>query len=374
MTSIFKRDGRRGWTVQYRDPASGKLTQKSCRTKAAAEQLADDIRAKARAAEGMGDDQRFEAYATEWLKATTTVLKRTTVASYERSLRLHLIPAFGALWLREITMPRVKAFVVEKRQAGQAKKSVAHLKGVLHAVLEHARDDGILTSNPASYRGKSKILRLTMTRGEKRLRKIKAMDADQLRAFLAAAERNPEPVWYPLFYTVFAGALRLGEALALEPKHADLVGMKLSVDQARSIFGDIETTKTGEEGELDLMPGCARVLRKWLLRRPASRWLFPAADGEALDHHAAGRAFARVVRAAGLPSHFTPHSLRHTAATLLLLQGESLQYVQAHMRHSTIAMTVDTYGSWLPRGDHACAPAAQERLLGVSELSATQEH
>lgn len=374
MTSIYKRAGRRGWTVQYRDPSTGKTLQKSRRTKAAAEQLADDARAKARALDGLAEDQRFELYATEWLKAAATALKRSTVTSYESALRLHLLPAFGSLWLREITMPRVKAFVVEKRQGGLSKKSVSHLKGVLHAILEHARGDGIIAANPASYRGKSKILRLTPTRAEKRLRKVKAMDAEQLRRFLAAAERSPEPVWHPFFYTVFAGALRVGEALALEPQHADLPGLKLSIDQARSVFGEVETTKSGEEAQVDLMPGCARVLRKWLLRRPASRWLFPAADGKALDHHAAGRAFARVLKAAGLPSHFTPHSLRHTCATLLLLQGESVQYVQAHLRHSTIALTVDTYGSWLPRGDQACVRRLEERVFDVSGLSATQDH
>jgi integrase len=58
-------------------------------------------------------------------------------------------------------------------------------------------------------------------------------------------------------------------------------------------------------------------------------------------------AFARVVRAAALP-HFTPHSLRHTYASLLLVAGLDVYYVSRMLGHASIQETVDTYGRWLP--------------------------
>jgi integrase-like protein len=61
----------------------------------------------------------------------------------------------------------------------------------------------------------------------------------------------------------------------------------------------------------------------------------------------------RVLKVAGLPEHFTPHCLRHTYASLMLQQGESLQYVQRQLGHSSITLTVDTYGKWLPMGNKA---------------------
>jgi integrase len=57
-------------------------------------------------------------------------------------------------------------------------------------------------------------------------------------------------------------------------------------------------------------------------------------------------AFARVVKAAKLP-HFTPHSLRHTFASLLLVAGTDV-YVSRMLGHASIQETVDTYGRWLP--------------------------
>lgn len=42
------------------------------------------------------------------------------------------------------------------------------------------------------------------------------------------------------------------------------------------------------------------------------------------------------------------HDLRHTFASLLIQQGESLAYVKDQMGHHSIKMTVDTYGHLVP--------------------------
>lgn len=59
------------------------------------------------------------------------------------------------------------------------------------------------------------------------------------------------------------------------------------------------------------------------------------------------RAFARALKAAEFPIHFTPHGLRHTFASVLLSDGVSPAYVQRMLGHSSIRMTVDLYGQWL---------------------------
>jgi integrase len=58
-------------------------------------------------------------------------------------------------------------------------------------------------------------------------------------------------------------------------------------------------------------------------------------------------AFRKVLKAAHLP-HFTPHSLRHTYASLLLIAGVDVYYVSRMLGHANISETVDTYGRWLP--------------------------
>src|SRR5882724_11229465 len=75
--------------------------------------------------------------------------------------------------------------------------------------------------------------------------------------------------------------------------------------------------------------------------------------GRARYPRSAARLALKVLKAAGLPLHFSPHRLRHTFASLLLQQGESPAYVQRQLGHASIQLTVDTYGKWLPMGNKA---------------------
>src|SRR5262245_11341162 len=42
------------------------------------------------------------------------------------------------------------------------------------------------------------------------------------------------------------------------------------------------------------------------------------------------------------------HDTRHTFASILLMNGESPGYVKDQLGHSSIKMTVDIYGHWIP--------------------------
>ncbi len=55
------------------------------------------------------------------------------------------------------------------------------------------------------------------------------------------------------------------------------------------------------------------------------------------------RNFKRVLQRAGLPSNLTVYSLRHSAATALLKERESLKVVSELLGHSTIRLTGDVY-------------------------------
>jgi hypothetical protein len=61
------------------------------------------------------------------------------------------------------------------------------------------------------------------------------------------------------------------------------------------------------------------------------------------------------------------NDLRHTFASLLIQQGESVAYVKEQMGHSSIQITVEVYGHLVPGGNRA----AVDRLDGA-QPSATQ--
>jgi integrase len=59
------------------------------------------------------------------------------------------------------------------------------------------------------------------------------------------------------------------------------------------------------------------------------------------------RYFYKVLEKAGL-RRIRFHDLRHSFASLLIAQGESLAYVRDQLGHSSIQITVDTYGHLVP--------------------------
>ncbi len=76
-------------------------------------------------------------------------------------------------------------------------------------------------------------------------------------------------------------------------------------------------------------------------------WLFQNETVKSLDDSKVRKIFSRVLTKAGLAQR-NLHFLRHTFASLLIQQGESLAYVKEQLGHSSIDVTVDVYGHLIP--------------------------
>ncbi|MBI2874931.1 MAG: site-specific integrase [Firmicutes bacterium] len=82
-------------------------------------------------------------------------------------------------------------------------------------------------------------------------------------------------------------------------------------------------------------------------------------NGGPLDPRGVDRAFRRIANAAGFPK-FRFHDLRHTHATLLLMQGVHPKVVQERLGHASIRMTLDTYSHVLRGIQEAAAEKLNE--------------
>ena len=75
---------------------------------------------------------------------------------------------------------------------------------------------------------------------------------------------------------------------------------------------------------------------------------FPMKNGEVMDgDHLRKCIFYKLIEKSDLP-HFRFHDIRHTYASLLLLQGTPIHYVQKQMGHASIQTTVDIYSHIKP--------------------------
>jgi integrase len=314
----------------------------------------------------------FRSYAEEWLGTYAEVeCKPSTKRSYEQILRLHVTPRFGQKKLTDINRSEVKRFMAELSLATHevsqaivpkfAKNTLRLIVCALRTVLNAAVEDGIIESNPASRVGK-------FAKSEKPARKASAMTRDEAEKFLmGVTEVCPE--WHPFFLTALRAGLRKGELIAL--KWGDLQFGEGPEDPNRYILvqrnyshGRFTTPKSKKPRRVDL----SKQLRAELLDVRDARLLAAMMEGKtsiADDLVFPSRAGTVVKPDNIVPRYMEPaletgglrrfrfHDLRHTFGSLLIQDGASLTYVKEQMGHSSIQITVDTYGHLIPGADIA---------------------
>jgi len=103
--------------------------------------------------------------------------------------------------------------------------------------------------------------------------------------------------------------------------------------------------------------------------------VFPSPDGGILDpdnlYH---RYFLPVLANAGIRK-IRLHDLRHTFGSLLIQAGASIVYVKEQMGHSSIQVTVDTYGHLIPGANTSFVDrldmVREEKVATTPQQSAT---
>jgi integrase len=96
-----------------------------------------------------------------------------------------------------------------------------------------------------------------------------------------------------------------------------------------------------------------------------TNFVFKSSTGSALDGQNVSRSFAHLLDRAGLPK-MRFHDLRHSCASLLLVQGVAPRVVMETLGHSRISVTLDTYTHVLPALQRDAADA-MDRALGLNQ-------
>jgi integrase len=386
-TKKVEKHGRVRWRVSWYD-ALGQRHQKFFASKADAEQHRADVTkaSRQRLAPRVDPNITVKDYAARWLPqhATEQDLKPRTIESYAATLRLHILPVavgavtFGDLPVAAIRRPLVKALLRRQREQGYSRDSVRITLAVLSAMLEEAVEDDLLVANPA-HRLRKK-LRLSGSQ-DARAEDILALTQDELDRALAAA-RDCSAL-FPLYLTLARTGLRIGEALGLDdtdPAVFDFEGRRLRVLRQLGRRGVIGTPKSGYGRDVDLSQDVVTILKGQIAEKKKAklagqwtefpRWTFCTSRGTPYTARNVLRDWYRVQQKAklldadGVP-RFDLHSLRHTFASLHILGGATLAWLQEQLGHSDVRLTRNTYGKWFKLRDLAAADHqdARSRLV-----------
>ncbi len=311
-----------------------------------------------------------EQYAARWLAEHVAVAcKPRTRELYASVFKRHVYPALGDVALGDVTRERLRALLAEKaagagapesalagRKRALSRATLTNILIPLRAMLNAAVDDGKITANPAVRLGR-------FSRGltDKEARKVSALSAEELARVLAVAVKL-YPDYADLLHVLAWTGLRLGEACALQWGDLDVAGGFLEVRRTVSYRGYrllVGAPKSGQARRVDLPAALVGRLRERQGVREAeaavsgcdlSVWVFPAPADDAKPinaEHLRFKVWYRLLRHAGLRG-VRLHDLRHTYASLLLQAGDPIVYVKQQLGHSSIQVTVDRYGHFIP--------------------------
>jgi len=251
-----------------------------------------------------------------------------------------------------------------------APKTVQYARGVLRTALNQALRWGLVSRNVADLVDGPKVER----------HEIQPFSPEEARTFLAAVRGDRLEALYSVALTM---GLRQGEALGLRWEDVDLDTGTMHVrHQLQRIDGKLTLVplKTARSRRTLALPDSITFgLREHRLRqledavKAGKRWkgpkpnedgahVYTTAIGTPLEARNVVRAYTAIVKRAGLP-HRRFHDLRHSCATLLLVQGVSPRVVMEILGHSQISLTMNTYSHVVPELGREAA-RRMDALLG----------
>jgi len=156
---------------------------------------------------------------------------------------------------------------------------------------------------------------------------------------------------------VHAG-FRLGEALAMRLRHLDFNSMTYCISESYKQYR-FSNPKAGKKRLVDLPDFLTDELKDYVLQLkkqnlkdgkgaevdllfldPKEHYRWPYSQRRVQD------LVKKICKGAGL-RYRNPHDLRHSYASILLMSHQRPAYVQKQLGHSSISITVDTYGHWI---------------------------
>jgi integrase len=311
-------------------------------------------------------------YAEVWLNTYVSAnLKAGTQEKYAEVLRKHWFPKLGDTPIQSMSRAQIKTILSEKLSS-HAKSTVTLMIDVLRGCLNAAVEDQLLTVNPAAKLGK------VLPQGQKK-KEIDIFAPGTLSFLLATAELKT-PEIYPQILLLARTGMRIGEALALKVEDVDfdnrVIWIRLTWGSRKSALGlkRLNSPKSGSERRADMSKQLSAVLSRYLKQRSVdSPWLFPSKQAREGPMHPT--TFLRHWKALMTLSALTyrkPHTLRHTYASMLIQNGENLLYVRDQLGHSSIKITIDTYGHLIPSANKAAVDRLDEVLTTRRNLYATK--
>lgn len=151
--------------------------------------------------------------------------------------------------------------------------------------------------------------------------------------------------WRVPIFTMFYGALRIGEWQALQVKDVNFEDGFILINKQMNNSGEIKYhTKNGNDRIVRLPAPFMEEIRKYVEERYLNKndFLFQGSYGKHCGRMTLRRVVDKHLALANL-NHITIHGLRHSFATRMFDKGYDVKEVQEHLGHTSMNTTMQYY-------------------------------
>ena len=357
MACITKRRGRYVIDCYDQHGKRYRKTMKAGITKEAARKELHEIESKIERRTFLHDKKTplFSEVASQWLEYKKTRCRETTWEMYQGHLKNH----FSELDTRKInfiTTANIEKFITARQGEKMALASLRKILVTLNQVMKYAVRNRLIDYNPVIDAERPKATGKIDEASE-----ISILTPEQIRALL---EAEPDQKYKTLFLTAIMTGARQGELLGLKWSDINFSSKQIHVKRTFNHNRFFEPKTRQSIRNIDLAPMLVKELAAWKLISASKEesLVFQSETGTPIACvNMVRRHYAPALKKAGIP-HIKFHALRHTYASLLIDQKESIKYIQNQLGHSTPNVTLSVYAH-LMKGENQEAACRLENAI-----------
>ena len=274
----------------------------------------------------------FSDYAWNWFETYSKPnIETATAETYQRQLKLYLIPAFDGIAVEDITPDHIQRLFNSMKGSKTTKEKA---KMVLNQILESAVEDHLLQRNPL----KSKRLKITGAASKP----TTPYTIEQMKYLVQHIEDINDPIDRMYLALQALHPLRLEEVLGLQGADIDTETMSLRIRRAvthpKRNQPEIKDTKTESSNRTI---GLSSLALPYIL--PTAEDKFVLGGDSPLSYTQVRHMCDRIKRNVCFEENITPIRFRTTVLTDLYNQTKDIKLAQDAAGHTTSAMTLKYY-------------------------------
>lgn len=284
-------------------------------------------------------NKQIQDYAAMEVRGNLSI---STLNGYKRVNNI-LLKYFGELYVEDLTPLHIKDFMFQQGLNDISPKTMRNRISLLKMVLEEAKNDGIIKSNPLDGIAIQKQISKTAVNSDY---EVEPFTEEEQTKIINSAEGQVKNL---IQFNFWVG-LRISELIALKWSDIDINNSIVHIQRAK-VERKEKTTKT-KAGirKILLLPKAKSALQSQMLYTSGEEYVFNNPNTNKPWSHSSklGDAWRKVLEISDV-KYRNPYQMRHTYASTLLSKNENIFWLATQMGHENTEMIFKHYGKWIPQ-------------------------